>query len=81
MEQIGIALLGVSAIWLSQDTRPAWRRWACICGLCAQPFWFFTAWTHDQWGILALCFLYGASWMRGVWNQWIKPKIDRVPPV
>ena len=81
MEQIGIALLGVSAIWLSQDARPAWRRWACICGICAQPFWFFTAWTHEQWGILALCFLYAASWMRGVWNQWIQPPVDRVPPV
>jgi hypothetical protein len=40
LEQIGIAIFGVAAIRLSQDEREKVRRWACIAGLCSQPFWF-----------------------------------------
>ncbi len=70
MEQIAIAFTGAVAVWLSQDARPKYRRWACIFGLCGQPFWFYTAWKHEQWGILALCFLYAYSWARGVRTNW-----------
>jgi len=74
MEQIAIAIFGVTAVWLSQDARPTWRRWACLFGLCGQPFWFYTAWKHEQWGILILCFFYTYSWARGL-KQWQpKPK-------
>jgi len=72
IEQIGIALLGVTAIWLSQDKRESFRRWACIFGLMAQPFWFYTTYKAGQWGIFCLCFLYSYSWLRGVKNNWLK---------
>lgn len=65
-DQIGIALTGVVAVFLSQDTRPGWRRWACIFGLAGQPFWFYASFVAEQWGIFALCFLYAASWARGL---------------
>ena len=42
MDQIAIVLTGTTAIWLSQDERAAWRKWACIIGLCGQPFWFYS---------------------------------------
>lgn len=64
--QIGIAIFGVTAIWLSQDHRIAWRRWAPVFGLAGQPFWFWSAWSAEQYGILALCVLYTASWARGL---------------
>jgi len=38
MDQIAIAVTDATAIWLSQDERPEWRKWACIFGLCLQPF-------------------------------------------
>ena len=41
MEQIAIALTGVVAIWLSQDHRIQFRKWASIFGLIGQPFWFY----------------------------------------
>jgi hypothetical protein len=72
MEQIFIALTGVVAIWLSQDERETWRRWACIFGLCAQPFWFYASWKAEQWGILALCFIYAWSWYRGLKTYWLR---------
>ena len=71
-EQIAIALLGVTAVWLSQDGRLNWRRWACVFGLCAQPFWFYTTAKAGQWGIFGLCFLYTWSWLRGVRTHWMK---------
>ena len=58
MEQIAIALTGVVAIWLSQDHRIQFRKWASIFGLIGQPFWFYSAYSAEQWGIFSLCFFY-----------------------
>lgn len=71
MEQIAIALTGATAVWLSQDKRDSYRKWACIFGLVGQPFWFYSAWAAEQWGIFALCFLYTFSWWRGFRNNWL----------
>lgn len=72
LEQIGIALTGVIAIWLSQDSNPNRRKYACIFGMLGQPFWFYSAYIAEQWGIFILCFFYAFSWMKGVYNFWIK---------
>ena len=72
IEQIGIAICGVTAVWLSQDTREHWRRFACIFGLAAQPFWFWTTWVNQQWGIMALCLFYGYGWWRGFRQFWLR---------
>lgn len=74
MDQLAILTLGVAAIWLSQDQRPRWARWACICGLLAQPFWIYASWTAGQWGILASSALYTVSWCRGVKAYWWRRK-------
>lgn len=73
MEQIGIALFGVTAIFLSQHRSGIARKWASVFGLAGQPFWFYSSITAEQWGIVALCFLYSFSWGRGFYNQWIRP--------
>lgn len=70
--QVGIFLFGCSAIWLVG--RPeSWRRWGYICGLCAQPFWFYMAIKNEWWGVLAVSCFYAYSWIQGVWFYWIKP--------
>ena len=71
IDQIAIGLCGVAAIFLSQDQRESWRRWACIFGLIAQPFWFIATWRAQQYGIFAVCFLYAFSWLRGFYGYWI----------
>lgn len=71
MEQLAIALTGVVAIWLSQDKRESWRRYACLFGLVGQPFWFYSAYSTEQWGIFILCIFYTWAWFKGVLNNWI----------
>lgn len=69
--QILIAFTGVIAILLSQSKYANFRKYACIFGLLGQPLWFYTSYTHKQWGIFALCFFYTYAWSTGVYNNWI----------
>ncbi len=73
LEQFAIMLTGVTAVFLSQSKSERLRRFACLFGVAGQPFWFYAAWSAEQWGIFAMCFLYTFSWARGVWNFWIAP--------
>jgi hypothetical protein len=73
LDQIGITLSGVIAVWLTQDKRATCRRLACVFGMFAQPFWFYAAWKAEQWGIFAMCTLYTYAWARGIWIHWIYP--------
>ena len=69
--QIGIVVFGCAAIWFI-GRREAWRRWGFILGLCSQPFWFWTAYEHRQWGVGVLAVFYTYAWAQGVWNYWIR---------
>lgn len=73
IDQLGIATLGVTAVWLSQDQREGVRRFACLFGLAGQPFWFYATWAGEQWGMFALCFLYSWAWIRGARAHWLPP--------
>lgn len=71
MEQIAIALTGVTAIWLSQSEQGGFRKWACIFGLVGQPFWLYSAYTAEQWGIFVLCIFYTLAWFKGFRVHWL----------
>lgn len=71
IDQVAIALTGVVAIWLSQDSRKSVAKYACIFGMIGQPFWFYSAYMSEQWGIFILCFFYTFAWARGVRNNWM----------
>lgn len=75
--QIGIALCGVTAVYLSQDARLERRRWSSVFGLAAQPFWLIETLSAHQYGILALCVLYTYSWARGFYVNWVAPWRER----
>lgn len=75
MEQIAIALTGVVAIWLSQQSKEEWKKYACIFGILGQPFWFYSAYQAEQWGIFILCFFYAYSWGTGFYNNWVKKEV------
>jgi len=70
--QLVIGLLGVVAVFLSQDPRSSRRRWAPVLGLAAQPFWLYTTWRAHQYGIFALSFFYTFSWARGFVAHWVR---------
>lgn len=72
MEQLAIALTGCIAIWITQQGNDKFKRYACLFGMAGQPFWFYSAYTGEQWGIFLLCIFYTYSWGLGIYNNWIK---------
>lgn len=70
--QILLGLLGGTAVLLTYSEIPRRRAFAPIFGLCAQPFWFYTTYTHEQWAIFVLSFLYTYGWWRGFRTYWLK---------
>jgi len=72
MEQIAIAVTGVVAIWLTQQSKSELKKYASILGLIGQPFWFYATISAEQWGIFVLSWFYTYSWGLGFYNNWIK---------
>lgn len=72
IDQIGILGFGLGALFLTNVRDTLWRRWAPVCGLLAEPFWFYTGIVNHQWGIIALSFVYMGGWGMGFYNAWIR---------
>ena len=68
MEQVAIAVTGVLAIWMSQSPSERARFAAPFFGLLGQPFWMYTTFVAEQWGIFILTFFYTLAWARGAWR-------------
>jgi hypothetical protein len=73
IDQIGLFACGVTAVTLTNMRSLEVRRWAPFFGLAGEPFWLYTSWINEQWGIVMMCFIYGAAWSRGIWVTWIRP--------
>ncbi|MES2612777.1 MAG: hypothetical protein V4679_21165 [Pseudomonadota bacterium] len=74
LDQIAIGLCGAAAVWLSQSTQESVRRCACLAGLMAQPFAFYTAWQLQHWGVLVLALVLTLAWLKGLWVHWLAPR-------
>ena len=74
ISQIAIAITGIMAVWLSQDSRLDRRKHACWFGLAGQPFWFYVSFIEQQWGIFLLSFFYTFAWFRGLKMYWLDKK-------
>ena len=70
--QLALVIFGVTAVFLSQSKNPQARKWACIVGICGQPFWYIAA--QGQPGMLVVVTLYTLVWAQGVWNNWLSSK-------
>lgn len=68
--QIGIAIFGITAIILVAKK----NKWGFVFGLLSQPFWFITAYLHQQTGVLLLSIIYCAGWAFGIYNWFFKGK-------
>ncbi len=71
MIQFLIAITGGVAIWLTQQGNEELKKYACVFGLIGQPFWFYTSYLNEQWGIFALSVFYAYAWIIGVRNNWL----------
>ena len=79
IDQIFIAVTELIAIWLIQDKRIEYRKYACVFGLIGQPFWFYASYMADQWGSFILCFFFTAAWLKALKEYWIYPDVDIKP--
>ena len=77
VDQIAIAVTGLTAVFLTQSENERFRRFACLFGVLGQPFWFYTSYASKQWGVFLMCFFYTWAWMMGVWLHWIRPTRKR----
>ena len=72
ISQTLIAIFGISAVYLSQQSNDDLKKWASVCGLISQPFWFYSMVQSEQYIIVLLCVLYTISWGVGFRNYWIR---------
>lgn len=74
IEQFFIAITELIAVWLIQDKRVEYRKFACIFGLLGQPFWFYASYIADQWGAFILCFFFTVAWLKALKEYWFDAK-------
>lgn len=70
--QVVLAILSLSPIALSQAKSPRVRRYDCIAGLVAQPFWFSYGWYIEAWSLCFLGIVYTGVFAYGFYVKWIR---------
>lgn len=73
--QFGLAVFGLTSLWMAMGTNAAARRWAPLVGLCGQPFWMWFAFGTQAWGLMVLSTAYTLVYARGAWVQWRAPHL------
>ena len=66
--QAALVILGVLSAFLTARKNKYW----IITSLCSQPFWFYSAYKADQWGMIALCVVYTATTIYAIPTWWLK---------
>lgn len=70
LNQLGLAVFGLSAAWMAMGRSPGQRRWAPWIGLAGQPFWLTFALQAQAYGLLAVSIAFTLVYLRGAWVQW-----------
>lgn len=73
MNQLFIALFGLTSISFAMGNNARLRKWAPIIGLAGQPFWAYFAWQTGGWGLAVLVAAYSLVYLNGIRVQWKKP--------
>ena len=68
--QVAIVILGALAISLLASAKGQVRRWGYVAGLVSEPFWIWSAYFADQFGVIALAVWWGYHYYRGAVNNW-----------
>ena len=70
MSQAIITCTGFCSLYLMASQDPKARMWGGIIGLSGEPFWLITATINQQYGVMALCFVYGINWARVAYSNY-----------
>lgn len=66
-----IILFSCGAIWLLAQ-KGALIRWGYIVGMIGQPLWFYTTYTHGQWGMFLTTCWFTYCYYKGIKNYWLR---------
>lgn len=72
IDQIVIGVTGIISITITQLPYDKPKKYAPVIGLLSQPFWFYSSYTTELWGVFFLSFGYTAAWCLGFYNHWIR---------
>jgi hypothetical protein len=64
--QVGLALFGLTAIYLALYGSERGRFWSPIVGMCGQPFWLVFSLRTDAYGILVVDVAYAALYIGAI---------------
>lgn len=64
--QIPIAVLTCASIWALAGKR---HKLGFILGLCSQPFWFYSTYTGELWGMFVVSIWVTGNYIRGLINH------------
>ena len=59
------------AMYLTQQSNKDLQKYSPIIGLLGEPFWIYTSYISEQWGILGLSIIYTYIWLLGYYNYWV----------
>lgn len=68
--QAVITCTGFLSLYLMASQEAKVRMYAGLVGLFGEPFWFFTAYINEQYGILVLVLIYGVNWIRLTYSNY-----------
>lgn len=68
--QTWLMLFTLLSVVLVNSSRPRVARWASVCGLLAQPAWFWVSYQAEQWSVFALTLVYTGAWLKGFYHYW-----------
>ena len=72
MNQLFIAIFGLTSIYMAMGNNPVLRKWAPVIGLMGQPAWAWFAWQTQGWGLALLVLAYSLVYANGIRVQWRK---------
>jgi hypothetical protein len=78
IDQIGIAVFGLTSIALLAMGRSPYVYIGCVVGLISEPFWFWSAIRAEQWGIVLLAAAYSVIYILGIIGH--RPRRPTVRP-
>ena len=70
ISQFALFFLSVSAIILVARK----NKWGFVLGLSSQPFWLYTSYANDQWGIFLNSIVFTGTWIYGIYRWFFAEK-------
>lgn len=52
-----------------------WNKWGFVVGLTGQPFWFYSTWINNQYGMFVLAIWCTYTWSIGIYNRFYKKEV------